>query len=713
MRKVKKILVTTLSMLAITSATLGMASCGLLGGVTTPTNSSTQETTKNEIREIYDLYVVNAKAQGETPLTYEQWLLSIRGEKGEQGEQGEQGEVGPQGPQGEQGETGPQGPQGDQGEVGPQGPQGEQGETGPQGPQGEQGEVGPQGPQGEQGEAGVSIVDVKITYSTNADGEAVMVFTFYMSNGSTIVEEVAMGQMGTPEDPEEPEQPEDPEEPAPPTASQGLAYTLNEDQKSYSVTGIGECTDTALVIPSTYEGLPVTEVGESAFYNCDHLTSVEIPDSVTTIGDLAFYSCDGLTSVVIGDSVTTIGDCAFAYCDSLTSVVIGDSVTSIGVGAFYSCDSLTSVVIPDSVTTIGDYAFYYCSSLTSVVIPDSVTTIGDGAFRDCYSLTSITVSGGNANYKSIDGNLYTKDGKTLIQYAIGKTATKFAIPDSVTTIGVKAFAYCDSLTSVEIGDGVTTIGKYAFDDCYSLTSVYYKGAAEDWAKISIHSNNSCLTDATRYYYSESKPTQEGNWWHYNEKGEITIWEVQNVMPGVVTDTFEAEYTQIDPNGEYFGVSGGAMGKGCICNTEVNGETVYFIGYVYKKGTTIAFHINASEAVDNVTLKVNLATEVKTNVTFGPTGQYAWKVAVNGVALDYTPFTYDGAFGANGIGEFKTYTISTTVSLQAGENVIEFITDNQSGVFGTMQAFAPMIDYIQLITDKDVKFSYEPVYENLN
>ena len=184
MRKVKKILVTTLSMLAITSATLGMASCGILGGVTTPTNSSTQETTKNEIREIYDLYVVSAKAQGQTPLSYEQWLLSIRGEKGDQGEQGEQGEAGPQGPQGEKGEdgldgltpfigengnwwigdidtgisasgeVGPQGPQGEQGEVGPQGPQGEQGETGPQGPQGEQGEVGPQGPQGEQGETG-------------------------------------------------------------------------------------------------------------------------------------------------------------------------------------------------------------------------------------------------------------------------------------------------------------------------------------------------------------------------------------------------------------------------------------------------------------------------------------------------------------------------------------------------------------------------------
>jgi uncharacterized repeat protein (TIGR02543 family) len=100
-----------------------------------------------------------------------------------------------------------------------------------------------------------------------------------------------------------------------------------------------------------------------------------------------------------------------------------------------------------------------------------VTSIGDSAFEDCDSLTSITVGGNNTAYQSIDGNLYTKDGTTLIQYARGKTATEFVIPDSVTTIGFEAFAYCDGLTSVEIGDSVTTIGERAFYDCDSLTSV--------------------------------------------------------------------------------------------------------------------------------------------------------------------------------------------------------------------------------------------------
>ena len=129
------------------------------------------------------------------------------------------------------------------------------------------------------------------------------------------------------------------------------------------------------------------------------------------------------------------------------------------------------VVIPDSVTSIRYWAFEGCTSLTSVTIPKSVTSIGDSAFRGCDSLTSITVDNNNQNYKSIDGNLYSKDGKTLIQYAIGKTAKEFTIPETITSIGSSAFSCCDSLTSIEIPDSVTSIGDSAFFNCTSLTSV--------------------------------------------------------------------------------------------------------------------------------------------------------------------------------------------------------------------------------------------------
>ena len=94
-----------------------------------------------------------------------------------------------------------------------------------------------------------------------------------------------------------------------------------------------------------------------------------------------------------------------------------------------------------------------------------------GAFSACNRLTSIEVDENNVYYKGIDGNLYSKDGKILVQYAIGKTDISITIPDSVTSIGDYAFSYCTSLTSIEIPDSVTSIGDYAFSYCTSLTSV--------------------------------------------------------------------------------------------------------------------------------------------------------------------------------------------------------------------------------------------------
>ena len=146
-----------------------------------------------------------------------------------------------------------------------------------------------------------------------------------------------------------------------------LKYTLITNDTEYEVADVtGDPTD--LVIPSEYEGKPVTSIGYKAFAWCNGLTSVVIPDGVTSIGEDAFESCFDLTSVVIPDSVTSIGDGAFEYCSSLTSVVIPDSVTSIGSYAFYDCDGLTSVVIGESVTSIGERAFNSCDNLTSVVL---------------------------------------------------------------------------------------------------------------------------------------------------------------------------------------------------------------------------------------------------------------------------------------------------------------------------------------------------------
>ena len=187
----------------------------------------------------------------------------------------------------------------------------------------------------------------------------------------------------------------------------------------------------------------------------------------------------GLKYSINGDEITIVD-----YTGSATELVIpatieGMPVTTIGDYAFNN-GNLTSVTIPDSVTTIGDYAFRN-GNLNSITIPDSVTTIGDYAFSDCDRLTGIFVDSANPAYCSdTSGVLYNKTKTTLLQ-APGAIVS-YNIPDSVTTIGGGAFAYCDALTGITIPDSVTTIGYAAFSNCTSLAynqhhNGYYLGNA--------------------------------------------------------------------------------------------------------------------------------------------------------------------------------------------------------------------------------------------
>lgn len=228
-------------------------------------------------------------------------------------------------------------------------------------------------------------------------------------------------------------------------------------------------------------------IGADAFYACTNIKRVVLPEGITSIPKGAFYMCRGLTEVVMPDSIKSIGDRAFSGCQSLTEIAIPNSVTSIGEDAFYGCKSLTDIAIPNSVTSIGDYAFAYCQGLTSVVIPENLTSIGIFAFNGCFDLASIMVDSDNTSYKDIDGNLYTKDGRTLIQYAVGKTDASFVIPNGVTSIGNSACYICDSLTSVVIPISVTEIHYSAFS-CKNLTSIKYRGSEAKWNAISKNVN---------------------------------------------------------------------------------------------------------------------------------------------------------------------------------------------------------------------------------
>ena len=298
------------------------------------------------------------------------------------------------------------------------------------------------------------------------------------------------------------------------TASEGLLYNFSRDGSGYSVVGIGSCTDKDVVIPSSHQNLPVTEIGHAAFSQCG-ITSVALPDSVTFIGNDAFYDCRNLTSVVLPDSVTSIGEDAFAYCNSLTSIIIPEGVTSID---FYECTNLTSVALPDSVTSIG---FYGCTNLTSISIPDGVTTINRDTFGHCSNLTSISIP---ENVTSI--------GERAFAECI--SLTSIALPDGIISVEHSTFVYCSGLTSIILPESLVSIGNWAFEDCSALTSVYYKGTKAEWDEISIGSTNEALQSATIYYYSETKPplngdgtAYDGNYWRYAADGVTpVIWKKQ-------------------------------------------------------------------------------------------------------------------------------------------------------------------------------------------
>ncbi len=238
-----------------------------------------------------------------------------------------------------------------------------------------------------------------------------------------------------------------------------LTFELNEDGKSYSVSKCNESAKGEISIPASYKDLPVTKIGNSAFYHCVSITNVNIPSSVVTIDESAFMYCDSLTSVTIPDSVKTIGDRAFHSCRNIKSVKLGSKVETIGINAFFASESLTTLVIPNSVKSLGQAAFAYCTNLTSVKIGSGVSKMDTGVFYFCSNLASVTISEG-----------VTVIGETAF---LGCEALKsVTVPSTVKTIGTQALGYSNSNAKTKgfviNGKSGSVAQKYATDNGFTF-----------------------------------------------------------------------------------------------------------------------------------------------------------------------------------------------------------------------------------------------------
>lgn len=294
-----------------------------------------------------------------------------------------------------------------------------------------------------------------------------------------------------------------------------------------SVTRIGEiafamCSGlTSLIIPNS-----VTSIGQCAFYECTGLTgSLNIPNSVTSIGQFAFYECTGLNGdLTIPNSVTSIGMEAFKNCSGFTgNLIIPNSLTAIDISVFYGCSSFSILTIPNSMTELYLKAFADCTGLTSIAsyaitpptlqnsvfanvdkaipvyvpagtVPAYQAALGWCEFTNIQENSDLPITFADANVKALcvanwDTN---NDGELNYNEAAAVTSLGFVFYDndnitsfdelqyftSLTSIGERAFAYCQELISLEIPHSVNEIGMRTFYGCSNLTTIVIPDSVE-------------------------------------------------------------------------------------------------------------------------------------------------------------------------------------------------------------------------------------------
>jgi hypothetical protein len=244
-------------------------------------------------------------------------------------------------------------------------------------------------------------------------------------------------------------------------------------------------TGTSFAVPNT-----VTTIVWCAFSSLQYLVNLSLPSSVDSIpsgintcywpsftalakidvdsANQKFASIDG---VLFDKSISTLISYPRAKPD--LSYVVPSTVTEIRdmAGSFF----FKNVTLPEGLLTLAQYAYEASASLETVNLPASLNNIVNWPFFNSPKLTAINVSEMNKTYKSVDGVLYSKDGKNLIEYPDGKKNTSFVIPEGVTSLQQQWIWGNEFLKEITVPSGVKTIGYGYTRDSGTGNSIVFKG----------------------------------------------------------------------------------------------------------------------------------------------------------------------------------------------------------------------------------------------
>ncbi|MBS6464024.1 MAG: leucine-rich repeat domain-containing protein [Firmicutes bacterium] len=241
-----------------------------------------------------------------------------------------------------------------------------------------------------------------------------------------------------------------------------------------------------------------------------------IPATVKGIAARAFGGQKNLKAVIIPDGVSFIGNSIFANCSSLSEIRLPSDLTKIPDETFSGCIGLSQIDLPANVAEIGEEAFMY-TGLIRFVVPDRVEAIGDSAFEGCKALEEIVLPAG---LKSI--------GKCAFWGC--ESLGQIVLPAGLKSIGRNVFRNCKKLREIVIPASVEYLGNFPMSNCDALEAVYFEGD-ERRLKIVLeqveeNEHSTHFSEATVYFYAETRPAKTGNYWHYAD-GVPAVWGAES------------------------------------------------------------------------------------------------------------------------------------------------------------------------------------------